>query len=163
MVEGYQYFVLRDCREWILSFNGVIFVFSFCNDLLNFNTISLLISFIFATWEHSEWEEEFWIILFYFLFFHYEGKHFDWQEKNDVFENKKKNWNKILFIFPSHSWKFFPLKIDFQKIAKAFSVNLVQKVKFAKLKSAKFREFQSRKTFCTQNFLPLYYTSTISL
>ena len=36
---------------------------------------------------------------------------------------------------------------DFQKIAKVFSVNFVQKVKFAKLKSAKFREFSVSRNF----------------
>ena len=96
-------------KQWdkIKASTAFIFVFSFCNDLLNYNTISLLFSFLFATWEHSEWEEEVWIILFHFSIIR--GIFFDWQEKKSWLK-RKKIWNDILFNFPSHSWKLLPLK-----------------------------------------------------
>ena len=54
----------------------------------------------------------------------------------------------LLLTFPSHSRKLLPSKNeDFHKIAKVFSVNFLHRMKFAKLKFAKFRDFGDPRKF----------------
>ena len=54
----------------------------------------------------------------------------------------------LLLTFPSHSRKLLPSKNeDFYKIAKVFSVNFLHRMKFAKLKFAKFRDFGDSRKF----------------
>ena len=66
-----------------------------------------------------------------------------WFFKNEI-------WNNFLFTFSSHSRKLLLLKMKiFEKSRKFFSANFLQKVKIAKLKSAKFCDFSV--------FLPLKY------
>ena len=66
-----------------------------------------------------------------------------WFFKNEI-------WNNFLFTFSSHSRKL--LLLNMKIFAKVFSANFLQKVKIAKLKWAKFRDFSA-----SRYFLPLKY------
>ena len=61
---------------------------------------------------------------------------------------KKRDLKLLLFTFPSHLQNLLPSKNeDFQKIEKIVSVNFLHKMKFAKHKFAKFRDFGDSRKF----------------